>query len=46
MLASLSVLNLLSHTPPGMRSGGNSRVEILPNRPIAQRGGGSLQRSG
>ncbi len=31
---------------PGTRSGGNCRVEILQNRPTAQRGGGSLERAG
>src|SRR6266542_6845716 len=31
--------------PPETRSGGKRRVEILPNPPIAQRGGGSLGRS-
>ena len=31
--------------PPGTRSGCNSRIEILPNCPTAQRGGDSLQQS-
>jgi hypothetical protein len=31
--------------PPATRSGGNSRVEILPKRPTAERGGGSPART-
>ncbi len=31
--------------PPGTRSGCDSRVESFPNRPTAQRGGVSLERT-